>query len=183
MTTLVNSPVTSSARQRVAKSLESESASIAVILGGFAVVAASILGAGLLRHSPAADTVVGVDASHRSVTAAGSVVGGPIAETTTQTNPGSEHDYRDGVLYYSKDTGASAMQAAIAVGMPTSSEIRLPNSGTDTRASLRHSQWWWVPVGLGTAGAVATVLRLGLRRREAETAVAHGDAPSGVPAN
>lgn len=182
MTILVNSPVTSSARQRVAKSLESESASIAVILGGFAVVAASILGAGLLRHSPTTDSAVGVDAPHRSVTAAYTADGGPIAGTT-QTDPGTEHDYRDGVLYYSRDTGASAMQAAIAAGMPTSSGIRLTDSGTDTPASPKHSEWWWVPAGLGTAGAVATVLRLGLRRREAETSLAHHDVPGELPAN
>lgn len=182
MTTLVNSPVTSSARQRVAKSLESESASIAVILGGFAVVAASILGAGLLRHSTTADTAVGADATHRGVTAAGSAVGGPIAETT-RTDPGTEHDYRDGVLYSSRDAGASAMQAAIAVGMPPSSGIRLTNSGAGTPAAPKHSEWWWVPAGLGTVGAGAAVLRLGLRRREAETSVAHRHVAAELPAN
>lgn len=167
MTTMV----TSSARQRVAKSLESESASIVVILGGFAVVAASILGAGLLRPPPTTDATLAVaaaqavDVQHRNGIAAGSAIGSPIAATTD----------RDGVAFSSRDTGAMAMREAIAVGMPSSTEIRLTDGGPTTPAPPRHSEWWWMPVGLVTAGATVTALRAGLRRRQAESRFAPED--------
>lgn len=169
MTTMV----TSSARQRVAKSLESESASIVVILGGFAVVAASILGAGVLRQSPTTDATLAVaaaqavDVGHRNGIAAGSAIGSPIAATTDLD--------RDGVAFSSRDTGAMAMQEAIAVGMPSSTEIRLTDGGPATPAPPRHSEWWWMPVGLVTAGATVTALRAGLRRRQAESRFAPED--------
>lgn len=168
MTTMV----TSSARQRVAKSLESESASIVVILGGFAVVAASILGAGVLRQSPTTDATLAVaaaqavDVQHRNGIAAGSAIGSPIAATT---------DLDHGVAFSSRDTGAMAMQEAIAVGMPSSTEIRFTDGGPATPAPPRHSEWWWMPVGLVTAGATVTALRAGLRRRQAESRFAPED--------
>ncbi len=176
MTTMV----TSSARQRVAKSLESESASIVVILGGFAVVAASILGAGLLRQPPTPDatlavaTAQAVDVGHRNGIAAGSAIGSPIA-ATTDLDHGAESGYHDGVAFSSRDTGAMAMQEAIAVGMPSSTEIRFTDGGPATPAPPRHSEWWWMPVGLVTAGATVTALRAGLRRRQAESRFAPED--------
>ena len=62
-----------------------------------------------------------------------------------------------------------AMQEAIAVGMPSSTEIRFTDGGPATPAPPRHSEWWWMPVGLVTAGATVTALRAGLRRRQAES--------------
>lgn len=183
MTTMV----TSSARQRVAKSLESESASIVVILGGFAVVAATILGAGLSRQSPAETTlavaaVQAVDVEHGDGTTSGSATTRPIA-ATTEFDHGAEVGYRGGVLFSSRDTGAMAMQQAIAVGMPSSTEIRLTGGGPAAPAPPRHSQWWWMPVGLVTAGAAVTALRAGLRRRQTESGLTPRDVASEFAAN
>ena len=159
-TLVVTTMVTSSARQRVAKSLESESASIVVILGGFAVVAASILGAGLTSTTPTPDatlavaTAQAVDVEHRNGIAAGSAIGSPIAATTDLDHGAEQLPRRcrllvEGHRGHGHAGGDRRRHAELDRDSVT-------DGGPATPAPPRHSEWWWMPVGLVTAGATVT---------------------------
>ena len=64
--TLATPVVAPRPRHRVAKSLESESASITVILGGLAVVAASVLASGLPSQTPTAEAATAIESVQSS---------------------------------------------------------------------------------------------------------------------
>ncbi len=83
--TLATPVVAPRPRHRMAKSLESESASIAVILGGFAVVAASVLASGLPLQTPTAEAASAIVAV-QSIDARYQALGGPAGELGVPPN-------------------------------------------------------------------------------------------------